>query len=683
MISELLGRFHPLVVHLPIGILIVAYLMELFSRSEKFEKIKVAIPFVLQLGILFSLIALLTGWIMPKEGEFDERLIGLHLWFSVAMTISSILVYAALVYKDGALKKMYFPLFTLCMILLMISGHFGGSLTHGEGHLIKPLGENNRTLVSDVNSLEAYNGIIQPILKKKCYGCHNEEKKKGGLIMSNKEDFLEGGENGVIILAGNPDESTMIQKVHLPLEDDDHMPPKGKKQLTKNEIKLLEWWIAKGASFDQLIGEIAQTEEVSNILKGYEQTYAVIDTSKLSKPSDEDLNDLRALGFTVYPINEHSPLINVSYSRDTLLSTRKLNKLKKYKENIIALDLSNSNVNDGMLSGLKKFENLQELRLQNTGITSESIEYISQLKILEYLNLYNTKVDNQSLSNINQMASLKSLYLWQSEVTPDAVNEFIESHPLVNVEFQIDSTIFGDAQLKPPLIAIAKDMFEDTISVSLNLNFKNVKLYYTIDGTAPDSTSTLYVDPFIIDKTCNIKAISFKDGWTTSEVVERMAIKVGHLIADIKLQSPPNKKYKAKGAKSLIDLEKGSTNFVEGKWLGYQAEHLTCVLDLGSKKSVSNVLVSALEDTRSYIFFPKRIQVQTSVDGTNYTSKEEISIPIAEEPSPALLKTFLVSFPEREIQYIKVKIMGTLRNPKWHAAPGANNWIFVDEVMVN
>jgi len=89
--GEIIGRFHPLIVHLPIGMLILAFIIELASRKQ--HHLRYVMPFVLRVTIFFSVLAWFTGWIMPKEGEFDERLVSLHFWFALAVTLVTMLLY--------------------------------------------------------------------------------------------------------------------------------------------------------------------------------------------------------------------------------------------------------------------------------------------------------------------------------------------------------------------------------------------------------------------------------------------------------------------------------------------------------------------------------------------------------------------------------------------------------------
>ncbi len=681
--GEIIGRFHPLIVHLPIGMLILAFLVELASRKLKYAHLQYALPFILQITIASSVLAWFTGWIMPKEGEFDERLIGLHFWFALAVTIGTILLYFLHRNKESKYGKYYFPMFVLNMILLTIAGHYGGSLTHGEDYLTKAKESKQETKVSDVNSLIVYSDIVEPILKKRCYSCHNEGKKKGGLIMNTIAALEKGGDEGAILIKGNAQGSPLISRLHLPLEDEKHMPPKGKKGPNANEIKLLEWWIEKGASFTSSVGQTEKTDDITRILKGYETSVSQLDAAGLNNIDPKTLSKFSDAGITVIPESAESPFAFASFNRDQTLKKSKISKLKNIAKNITELDLSFTNIDDGMMSALSSFKNLQKLKIQNTNISAKGLKHLEKLEHLKSLNLYGTKINDDAFESLKKMTSLSSLYIWQTEVSDEALQKFKLEKPLIEVSHNIDTSIFGDARLKPPIIAAETDIFSDTLRVSLSLNFKNVDVHYTTDGTTPDSTSQKYELPFLIDKTSNIKAVSIKQAWKTSDIAEAVYTKVGHKIASVRLKKQPSDKYKANGAKSLIDFEKGSDSFVDGKWLGYEGENMVATFDLGEIKSVSNVVVGAMENTGSYIFYPKGINLSTSADGKTYTQTKQLNIPITKGPEEPSIKSFLLEFEETDARYLQLTVLGTLKNPAWHAAPGARNWIFIDEVLVN
>ncbi len=668
---------------MPIGILLLAYLMALLSKTKRFQYLNATLPFVLLVGIVSSVIAFVTGWVMPKEGNFDDSLISWHLWFAVGMTISTIIVYLIYTSKNDKLKRLFVPGFTVSIILLSMTGHYGGSLTHGENFLTTPFKEEKTQYHSSIEELHIYKDVITPILKNKCYSCHNEGKQKGELIMSTINGLLVGGKEGHIIKAGFSEESSLISRIQLPIEEEKHMPPKGKKQLSEKEIQLLTWWIDNGAEFDKRAGEINRDQSINKVLKTYIQNDSGLRLDNIQKADASVIQALTNMGIVLEMQSEDSPLLSVLLSRDTSLTKNKLKKLKKVADNINELDLSFSNIDDSMLEIVSRFKNLRTLKLNGTSITSEGLKHVDGLTNLGYLNIYQTRVDDRAFSILSKLESLKKLYVWQSSITDSALSQFKNDHPKVTIHNGINQSLFKSAQLKPPVIAIDKPVFENETSVEMKSNLQQLDIRYTLDGSIPDSTSLKYISPFTINKTSLIRAISRKQGWMPSSVAQLAVIKKGHDIETIQLGKKPSKKYKANGASTLIDNKLGSTSFSDNSWLGYEGENAHFIVDLGSVKLIENVSVGVLEDIGSFIFFPKSIGVQTSLDGQNYTSTVSTKIPISTETAPPSYKSILISIPPLEARYLKVSVKGVLENPSWHTSPGAKSWTFIDEIMVN
>ena len=91
---------------------------------------------------------------------------------------------------------------------------------------------------------------IKPVLEQNCTKCHGEEQKKGGLRLHTKADALKGGDNGVVLVAGQPDKSPLYTATILPDEHDNVMPPRPKNpRLSKAQTDLLKDWIAQGATW--------------------------------------------------------------------------------------------------------------------------------------------------------------------------------------------------------------------------------------------------------------------------------------------------------------------------------------------------------------------------------------------------------------------------------------------------
>lgn len=686
-IIQFFGRLHPLILHLPIGILTIAFLMEWMSRKEKYKSLSDAVGFSIFVGMGSAIFASISGYLLSWEGGYNEVILDRHQYLGITTAIVSVIVFLLHKKKRSKFgKKFYFPIFGTLMALMGITGHYGGSLTHGSDFLTEPFSEENNStvkVITDLDSALVFQDFIQPILKNKCVSCHNESKIKGDLLMTTIEGLKKGGKSGAFFTSGNIQNSLFLQRAYLPLDDKKHMPPKGKKQLTKNEIALLEWWVEEGVTFNKKIAAVNQSEEIKSILKGYIQVDKSVLALEVSPISENTLIELQQNNIPFELVQEEKNFITVSLRGNKNIDKNTFKALKKVADQLVELDLSDTNLNDDLMSNLSEFPHLQKLFLQKTSITGKNLCALQNLEYLQYLNLYGTRLDDSSIESIAKLPTLQKLFLWQTDISQKAMKKLENTRPKLAINAGINNDIFGSAQLKPAMIVAEKDFFKDTISVKLEANYKGVEIFYTLDNSIPDSTSSKYATPILLSQTANIQTIAYKEGWQNSEISQRTFVRAKHLPTNIQLNIPPNDKYKAEGAKSLINYKKGTTDFAAGEWLGYQGKNVSITLDLGKKEKISSLAVSALESTGSYIFYPKGIEIATSMDGKKFTPIAQKEIPTTAEPLPAETKNFVVEFPQQNAQFIKAIIKSNLKNPSWHPAPGAPCWIFIDEILVD
>ena len=187
------GRFHPSIVHLPIGLLLLAALMEWFSRRPKYKSLQSAIVFVLLCGAISAGAAVICGWLLASEGGYHDSTLFWHRWLGVAITILAIFSYLV---KRQILKIQNGYLYALVsgmVVLIMVTGHLGGTLSRGDDYLFRYapvfvqniLGQkgqksDNKSLPNHPDSVVIFTHLIQPIFETKCVNCHNRELKKGG-----------------------------------------------------------------------------------------------------------------------------------------------------------------------------------------------------------------------------------------------------------------------------------------------------------------------------------------------------------------------------------------------------------------------------------------------------------------------------------------------------------------------
>ncbi|MDX1769718.1 MAG: FN3 associated domain-containing protein, partial [Arenibacter troitsensis] len=472
--------------------------------------------------------------------------------------------------------------------------------------------------------------------------------------------------------------------IKLPMEDKDHMPPKGKVQLTSPEIQLLEWWISHENCFDCVSGTMDKTEKINDILNSLEEdtsTRAIIAKEVAMVPEDW-LASININGPIVTKLAEKNPLLIVNLSGNKSLEKDDLKALKKHAANIVELNLGNSNFNDTISSYLTSFKNLTKLQLQNTKITDKSMESIGDLKHLESLNIYGTDITDKGLEKLTNLSGLKTLYPWNSKITKEALDQFSDKNNSVTV-VSISEDLFTPSSLEAPSIIAATDFFKDSIEVTLDYFFKGVELYYTLDGSEPDTTSTRYKEPIVLTASTQLKAVSHKPGWELSPVKTISFKKSNILPNSITLNNKPNEKYKGNGGNTLIDLKRGTSNFVDGNWIGYEGSSFAATLKLQKEELISTVSVGAFSSPEKWIFYPTGFKVWVSQDGNNYKLVHTEKVPTEKPNSDTKFQFFDLNIPPTKSTFVKVEVISQLKNPSWHTNPGGKSWLFVDEIVLN
>jgi len=450
------GRFHPLIVHLPIGILVIAALIEIFARVPKLTALREANSFILFWGAVTATLACIAGYMLSQSGGYDEEALETHEWLGYGVAATAWVAYLLKKVPGGLLHKAYRPVFLTSVLLIFGAGHYGGNLTHGSDYLTQYMPQPMRSLaglpprkekqaakkITDINQALVFEDLVQPALDQTCVSCHNAEKQKGDLRMDTPELLLKGGENGPILVAGKADESEMIKRIHLPLEDDDHMPPKGKTQLSETQIALLSWWINEGAPFNKKVADLKVADDMRPILASFTEggtapgagtggksSTSAVFSLKVPKAADPAVEALRKHNVIVMPVAQENNLLEVSFVNAKTFTDAQANVLAPVAQQTIWLKLNNTQVGDKTLAELRKFKNLNRLHLEATRITDAGLTHLKGLTYLEYLNLIGTNVTDAGLKQLAGLQNLKSLYLWQTKVTPQGVAELQKALP--------------------------------------------------------------------------------------------------------------------------------------------------------------------------------------------------------------------------------------------------------------
>lgn len=443
--SAYLGHFHPLVVHLPIGFLILALLTEgIFRKRRSTPSPLQAVPFMLAVGCLGAVLSCLLGWLLSKTGNYDENTLLWHQYSGMALALISGVCWWIKNKTDAfpKAKRAYSVLLIILFITLIITGHNGGSMTHGNDYLTAGWFADNddnsdtthvkRKPVTNINEAYVYADLVHNILADKCYSCHGPKKVKGGLRVDDEKLLFKGGKHGVVIKPGDPGKSELMIRILLPEGDDKRMPPKKKQSLTPEEIALLKWWIQNGADTHKKVKDFPAEAAMVPVLAAFTGStgkdsgsispLSGIFEKELPPANQRVIDTLTSLGILVSPVAKNKNLLEISCVNYPGFNDNTMSLLTGIADHIVILKLDGTAITDAAFNNISKFRNLVRLNIAHTAVTGAAMEKLSSLPGLEYINIVGTKVDDGGLKQLQSLPSLKRVYCWNSLVTKNGLS---------------------------------------------------------------------------------------------------------------------------------------------------------------------------------------------------------------------------------------------------------------------
>lgn len=424
-----LGRWHPVILHFPIVLLALAIFLGLSKKNVP--------QLLLMVTTISALVTAISGFFLGAEISVKGDLLLRHQWLGTGVALLTVVWFWIL--RNNREYKSIVKIIQIVLIgLILLTGHFGGMLTHGEDFLSLPTSNESDRIPE--NPL-LYEHVVDRILKDNCVSCHNPNKKKGQLVMTGLSEIIKGGEVGNTIIPNNPDESEMIKRLHLPLENEEHMPPDGKNPLSENEIQILERWIALGALDTLRLNHLPRTEPLGDLVREIMEPDPMTKWSALPKVADSTILNLSSdyINITRVASNSEAIKVNVFLSPDH--SPKSITDLKRITNNIVEMDLS------GIPIGLPESEmiaacaNLEWLELDRTTITDEELEKLRDLKKLRLLKIYETNITDKSISVFKRLSNLKSLYLWRTSIGSEALDKFLKERSDIDIDIGIEKKV--------------------------------------------------------------------------------------------------------------------------------------------------------------------------------------------------------------------------------------------------
>ncbi|WP_029275587.1 FN3 associated domain-containing protein [Pedobacter borealis] len=682
-----LGRMHPMVLHFPIVILLLAMLLEFFRFKDAYAKEKLYHDFtswLLLSGTLFSAVTVIMGLFLSKEEAYSGSTLQWHKWTGVSIVLITTFIYYC---RNSAWYKL--PVArggaVLTILSVILAGHYGAALTHGDNFVLEAVTAPSEMVKVPLEQAKIFDDVVMPIFSQKCLSCHNIEKAKGNLIMDNAGSILKGGKTGKLFVPGKPGLSLLLERIHLPLDEKKHMPPRGKSQLSEKEMELLKLWVKSNAEMKKKVTDLPANDSLRLLATTFlaptdvpeeKFEFAAADETTVKKLNNNYRN--------IYPLAKESPALAVNIYNKSVYKPSVLKELSEVKKQIVSLNLSGMPLGDEDLKIIAGFENLRKLNLNFTNINGTGLKYLTALEHLNALSLSGTRVSYNLVKQLVNMNGLRQLTLWNTALTGTELSQLqkINKNLTVIAGFKDDGK--HPVKLNKPRLNTDVTVFKDAITLQLKHLINGVEIRYTTDGTEPDSLkSPIYNKEIVLKGNTTVKARAYKPGWYGSDLLSANFYRSTYKPDSIFFLLPANEKYRAGGATVLTDGQLGDYDFNLGKWIAFRENDMEAMLYFKRPVTMQSVTLHAMKQIQPYIFPPTEVEIWggTNKDKLHLLGRVRPNMP--EKMEERELIKIEAKFKPQHISCLKIVAKNLKKLPEWHPAKGQPAWLFVDEIFLN
>lgn len=235
------------------------------------------------------------------------------------------------------------------------------------------------------------------------------------------------------------------------------------------------------------------------------------------------------------------------------------------------------------------------------------------------------------------------------------------------------------AFVRNPVITAPSRAFLDSMEISIAQQGNDADIFYTLDGSNPDTFSAEYESSIMLTESAVVKAVSTFNGYSSG--VETVSyIKLPYAVS-IDYAIPYSSQYTGGGPDGLFDTIRGHEN-AWGAWQGWFGDDFEATVDLGSVRDISSVSATFLQNAVSWIWLPKSVSFEISEDGETFEKIGSRRHSVSVKELDPFIKDFKQSV-SKPVRYIRIKAKNIRTCPKWHPGAGNPAWIFIDEISIN
>jgi hypothetical protein len=680
------GRLHPLLLHFPIGILLLTVILVFVRKYFDGIAFDDLVGFLLHLNALTASLSAFMGILLSLEGGYNDNDLLFHKWLGISLSFFCWILLSVQA-KPKALK----PTLALGVILLILTGHFGANLTHGENFVLGPLQtpELHTRVVTDSSTMFA--AAIEPILENRCYSCHNKQKAKGNLVLTSLEDIMKGGEDGALWKSGDPTQSLLIKRLTLPLETKEHMPPKDKTQLTADEIVFISEWIAAGANTKRTLKEFAESDTLKKLSTSIIARYTLpaAQQSRYQFPfvAQQKIQELSTPYRSVFQIARNEPALQADFFLRGSYQKKYLDELSMVKDQVVSLNFSKMPLQDADLKALAQFTNLEKLILNNTDLKGDGLKDLVQLPHLSTVSLSGTNVNVNSLRELAANKNISRVFIWNTPVTKAEAESLAIDFSHIQWELGYLPDEKEMLRLSGSILLNENQVLKEDEKIMLKHNLPGTAIRYSVDGKEPDSVNgPVYDKPLPVDRYTVVKTRSFKEGWLSSNTTEYVFFKKGAMPEKSELRTKPDKQYPGEGVATFTDGKKGMPDFYrDPPWIGFRDEPLEAYFYFDEQTpAIKSVTLSYARNIYAMCMPPEVMEVWAGSDPKDLKLLQRIKPVQPDGYLGTRIEGATVDLPEGKYACYKIVAKPLAKLPEFRKAGKKDKgWLMVDEIFFN